>query len=350
MSKYLHPIPQIDPSLAALAQEKHNRLTKPQGSLGLLESLGIKLAGIQNRLDPECRRTAIVVAAASHGIAQEQVSAYPAEVTEQMLTNFLKGGAAINALAQANDIDVFVVDAGVDQSSTSTIQPLIRARTKGGSNNFLHEEALPQNEVVELINAGVTQAQHLASSGISLIALGDMGIGNTTTSAAVTSVILNYSPEEVCGYGTGIDESQKRHKSNVIRLALERHQPSAYDAIDILSKIGGCEIAYLCGVCIGAAQSRVAVVLDGFPTSCAALLASLIHPAINSFYFGSHLSQEPGHQLILNHLKLQTLFDFKMRLGEGTGAALAIPIIRGAASTLSSMACFEEAGVTSIQP
>jgi nicotinate-nucleotide--dimethylbenzimidazole phosphoribosyltransferase len=346
-------IAQIEPLSAAAAEaarERQLRLTKPTGALGHLESLSIQLAGITGNPRPVFRRSAIVVAAASHGIAAEEpVSAYPASVTAQMVQNFIAGGAAINVLARQMGAELVVVDAGVEPEVPSHPK-LRRARGGGGTRNMLRGPAMPRHDAEQIVEIGVQVTQELADSGIDLIALGEMGIGNTTAAAAIVATVTGAPVEAVTGRGTLIDDARLAHKCSVIASALALHRPAPDDPLGVLSAVGGYEIGFLAGCCIGAAMRRIPIVLDGYITSAAALLAVGLGPQVRSYLVAGHRSAEPGHRIALQHLGLRALLDLDLRLGEGSGAALALPIVIAAARTLDEMATFQEASVDDKDP
>ena len=326
------------------ATDRQAILTKPRGALGRLETLSIQLAGITGTTQPRVAHPAIVVAAASHGVAEEGVSAYPASVTAQMVRNFLSGGAAINVLASHAAAKLLVVDAGVaDELPT---HPQLRSvKLAHGTRNIRYERALPSEHAQQIVVAGIELAYELADAGVDLLALGEMGIGNTTAAAAIVAAALHLPPSTVTGRGTAIDDVRLAHKIEVIEQALKRHQPKAHDGFELLSTLGGYEIGFLAGCCLGAAARRVPVVLDGYITGAAALIAVRIAPLVCSYLIASHRSVEPGHQIVLQHLELEPLLDLQLRLGEGSGAALALPIVVAAARILNEMATFAQAGV-----
>ena len=337
-------IPPLDEVAAAAAAAELDRKTKPRGSLGRLEGLAVRLAAIRAEVVPAPLRPAIVIAAADHGVAREAVSAYPPEVTRQMLANFASGGAAVCVLARAAGAELVVVDAG-------TSEPLDHAavrnlRVGDGTANAAEGPAMSQAQAADAIGRGSELAAELAGGGVSLIALGDMGIGNTTASAAVAAALLGRDPREVCGPGTGLDASGLAHKVGVVSRMLDRNRPRADDPIGVLAAVGGFEIGVLTGVVLGAAAGRAVVLLDGFITAAAALLAVRLAPAAGGYLVAAHRSPEPGHRVILEELGLEPLLDLDLRLGEGSGAALALPLIAAARAVLAEMATFAEAGVT----
>lgn len=348
LENLISAIPAFDQSAAAAARLRQDTLTKPQGSLGDLETLSIQIAGITGKMQAPIGSVAVVLAAASHGICAEGVSAFPTEITAQMVANFLNGSAAINVLAQNSAAEVFVVDAGVGPGCPDDAK-LYRRGFGEGTANFAKQSAMSRERTQSIIEQGFDFAQELQQKGIAMISLGEMGIGNTSAAAAITSVITD-TPASVCtGRGTMIDEGTWHKKVTTIEAAIDKHRPDPTDAINILSSFGGYETGFLCGCILGAASCRMPVILDGYPTSAAALLAELLSPGIRKFLIAGHCSVEPGHRLALAHLDLKPLLNLSMRLGEGSGAALAIPIVRAAVHCLNQMATFEAAAVAGKQ-
>ena len=338
----LPPLLRPDSAAREAAQTRLDQLTKPPGSLGRLEELAVWLAGVQGRSLPQAEHNTVYVIAADHGVSNRGVSAYPREVTTQMVSNFLNGGAAINVLARATAAEVRVIDAGtaVDLGE----QPgLIRRRMGEGTRDMVREPAMTPAQAIASIEAGIGLIDRKSIPDV--VALGEMGIGNTTAASAVVAALLEVEPEIVTGTGTGISEQGRLRKARLIEGALRLHAPRADDALDVLSKVGGFEIGVLSGLIVGAASKRVAVVIDGFICGAAALIAVGLAPAARDFLVAAHQSVEPGHRHVLERLELRPLFDFELRLGEGTGAALALPILDASARLLSEMATFEEARV-----
>ena len=335
----------VDPAWLSAAYERQLTLTKPPGSLGRLEEIANRLAAIQRTVTPVIPKKRIYVVAGDHGVTAEGVSAYPREVTQQMVDNFLRGGAAINVLGRAGGIEVKVVDAGVD-ADLSNREELIHAKVMSGTANFAVGPAMTR-EVAEMCFAtGIELAQAAADVGINLLGIGEMGIGNTTAASAITSVLLKCDPESVTGRGTGVDDAGLAHKVEVITRAIEVNQPDATDATDILAKVGGAEIGVMAGIVLGAAANRLPIVADGFISTAAAALALTLQPNARDYLFYGHRSAERGHTALIEFIGEQPLLDLSMRLGEGTGAALAMHIIEGAAKLLSEMATFADAGVS----
>jgi nicotinate-nucleotide--dimethylbenzimidazole phosphoribosyltransferase len=285
-----------------------------------------------------------VVAAADHGVAQEGVSAYPQEVTAQMVANFASGGAAICVLARSADARLVVVDAGV---KTPVEHASVRSlRVGAGTANAARGPAMTREQAVTAILAGADLAAELAGGGVTVIALGEMGIGNTTAASAVACALLGRRPDELCGPGTGLDPAGVARKAAVVAAMLDRNGPAADDPVGVLAGVGGFEIGVLVGVALGAAAERCVVVLDGFITGAAALVAVRLAPALAGYLVASHRSAEPGHPIVLDALDLVPLLDLDLRLGEGSGAALALPLVSAARDVLVDMATFAGAGVT----
>ncbi len=311
--------------------------TKPRDSLGRLEQVAAQVAAVTGRASPPVPEAAIVVAAADHGVAAEGVSAYPSEVTAQMVANFVAGGAAINVLARRAGARLLVVDAGV----TSPVAGVRSLRFGSGTANIASGPAMNEATAAKAVLAGAALVEEL---GAGLVGIGEMGIGNTTSASALCAAFLGVGPEAVTGKGTGLDAQGVRRKVAVVRRALAANP--AREPLAVLAGLGGFEIAVLAGVVLGCAACRVPVVLDGFITGAAALAAARLAPAAAGSMIASHRSPEPGHRLVLEELQLEPLLDLGLRLGEGSGAALAIPVVRSAVAILNEMASFESAGVT----
>jgi len=328
------------------AQSKIDNKTKPLGSLGRLEELAIQLCLIQGTLEPEIRRKALLVFAGDHGVTEEGVSAYPSEVTYQMVLNFLRGGAAINVLCRHNAIEMRVVDIGV--KGTFEDHPLLwKKKVRNGTRNFLLQSALTAEEATQAIQRGMEVfAEFGGSERIDALGLGDMGIGNTTASTAIICAITGLAPELATGRGTGVDNKALEHKIKVIKKALEFHEPDANDPLDVIQKVGGLEIAGIAGAVLAAAGSGAAVLLDGVISTAGGLIAYLINPAIKGYLVAGHRSVEPAQRAALSYMGLNPLLNLNMRLGEGTGAALAINLLEASAKIMKEMASFEEAGVS----
>ncbi|WP_054637536.1 nicotinate-nucleotide--dimethylbenzimidazole phosphoribosyltransferase [Thalassobacillus sp. C254] len=336
----------IDTKAEKQMEQHINSLTKPLGSLGSVEPLAIKLAGIGRSTQPEVDPAAVVIMAADHGVTKEGVSAFPSEVTKQMVHNFMNEGAAINALAQVANASVEVVDIGVKEHLE--IPGLINKKVRLGTNNMVEGPALTREEAITALEEGIEVAEKAIQKGAKLLALGEMGIGNTTASSAILSVLSHASIDKVVGSGTGINEEGIERKIQVIMRAIKVNQPNPDDPIEVLAKVGGLEIAGLAGVVLGAAAARIPVLLDGFITAVAALTAVRIAPLCEHYLMASHQSMEPGHAVVNQLLGLQPLIDLHLRLGEGSGAALSLPIVRSAVHIVHKMATFEEAKVSGI--
>lgn len=319
-----------DEDFARRALVRQRELTKPPGSLGKLESVAVRLAAIQRRERPTSFGRRVVVFAASHGVVEEGVSPYPPEVTAQMVKNIERGGAAINALAREAQAEVVVVDAGVHP----------------GTRNFLREPAMTEEKMLSAVETGRELARRAHDDGIALLGLGEMGIGNTAAAAAMTAALTGLPPSRVTGPGTGLDERGRRHKVEVIERALALHRLSPNDPLAILRSVGGLEIAALAGLALEGARLRLAIVVDGFIATAAVAIAAMLEPRVKEYAFFSHLSAEPGHRALLNFLEVEPLLDLGLRLGEGTGAALAMPVLGAAVSAHDGMATFAEARVS----
>jgi nicotinate-nucleotide--dimethylbenzimidazole phosphoribosyltransferase len=338
-------IPEPDTRAAEAARTRQSQLTKPAGSLGMLEALSVQLAAAMANPRPDVSRKAVIIMAADHGVALEGVSAYPPEVTPQMVSNFLHGGAAINALARQAGARVVVVDVGVRADFEPDPQ-LVQRKVRPGTANLAKGPAMTRAEAEAAIQVGLDVVQDEISKGLDLVATGDMGIGNTTPSAAITAVLCGLPVRQVTGRGTGLDDGGLVHKIAVIEAAITLNQPDSRDVMDVLSKLGGLEIAGLAGVMLGAASRRVPVVIDGFISGAAALIAAGLAPQVKPYLIAAHQSVEIGHRAILSQLGLRALFDLDLRLGEGSGAVLAFHIIEAACRTLNEMSTFDEAGVS----
>jgi nicotinate-nucleotide--dimethylbenzimidazole phosphoribosyltransferase len=335
-----------DPEVAAAARARQDRLTKPPGSLGRLEDLSVWVASCQGMCPPrQFQRPRVVVFAGDHGVTSSGVSAYPAEVTAQMVANFDAGGAAINVLAEAAGASVRVVDISVD--AAEPLSPSIGAhKVRRGSGNIAVEDALSAEEAAAAIEAGRRIADEEVDSGADLLIAGDMGIGNTTPATTLIAALTNSEPVAVVGRGTGIDDAGWARKAAAIRDALYRARGLSADPVGLLRVCGGADFAAMAGFCAQAAVRRTPVLLDGVVVTAAALLADRLAPGARQWWQAGHRSTEPAHTLALAHLDLEPIIDMRMRLGEGTGAAVALPVVRAAVAALASMATFDEAGVT----
>jgi nicotinate-nucleotide--dimethylbenzimidazole phosphoribosyltransferase len=326
------------------AEARQALLTKPTSALGRLETLSVHLAGITGRPVPAFPDKVVAVMAADHGVTAEGVSAYPAEVTPGMVANFAAGGAAINVIARQVGARVIVTDVGVN-ADISALEGVRHRKIRMGTANMAQGPAMTREEAVKAIEVGIELVDEAVGEGASMFAVGEMGIGNTTAASAIIAVLTGRAVEKVTGRGTGIAVDALPHKVAVIERALAVNRPDPEDAVDVLAKVGGLEIAALTGVILGAASRRRPVVMDGFISAAAALAAVRLHKGAADYILPSHVSVEAGHQVVLDELGMVPLFDLQMRLGEGTGAALAMGIIDAAAKTLAEMATFESAGV-----
>lgn len=333
-----------DAGVAAATGRLLDGKTKPRGSLGRLEEIARRVAAVRGTSQPGRPRAAVVVVAADHGYAQEGVSAYPAEVTGQMVANFAGGGAAVCVLARQAGARVVVVDAG---TRSRTAHPGVWSRRLGdGTRNATRGPAMSRERAYAGLVSGIEIARRLAGEGIGVLALGEMGIGNSTSAAALAAALLPADAAATCGRGTGVDDAGLARKVATVRAALAANAGRLSDPVGVLAALGGYEIATLAGVALGAAAARVPVVLDGFITGAAALVASRLAAAVTDSMIAGHRSVEPGHTLILDALGLSPVLELDMRLGEGSGAVLALGVIDAAMAILAEMATFDGAGVT----
>lgn len=344
LEETIKAIKPLDETAMRAARARQDTLTKPRGSLGRLEELSIQLAGMKADPFPLVERKAVIVMAADHGVAREGVSAYPSDVTAQMVLNFLHGGAAINVLARQAGARVTIVDIGV-AVEFEPMPGLIRGKVMCGTRNSAQGPAMTRAEAAQALQVGVDVLNEEAARGLDMVATGDMGIGNTTPSSAIVAAMTGLPVAQVVGRGTGIDDQALERKIRVIERALDLNRPDANDALDVLHKVGGLEIAGLAGVMIAAASWRIPIVVDGFISTAAAMIAVGLAPGVRDYLIGAHQSVEIGHQAMLKHLNLAPLLDLNLRLGEGTGSALAFHLIEASARILREMATFEEAGV-----
>lgn len=345
LAEIIKEIKPLDENAMQSARARQDTLTKPRGSLGRLEELSIQLAGMKVDPFPSVERKAVIVMAADHGVTREGVSAYPADVTRQMVLNFLRGGAAINVLARQAGARVTVVDIGV----AADFQPmpgLLQRKVMCGTRNQAEGPSMTREEAEQALQVGAEVLNEEAKRGLDIVATGDMGIGNTTPSSAIAAALTGLPVARVVGRGTGIDDQGLERKIRVIERSLAVNQPDANDPMDVLHKVGGLEIAGLAGVMIAAASRRIPVVVDGFISTAAAMIAVGLAPVVRDYLIAAHQSVEIGHQAMLKHLKLAPLLDLNLRLGEGTGAALAFHLIEASTRILREMATFDEAGVS----
>jgi len=336
----------LDAKVMDQAQKKLDLLTKPQGSLGRLEDLAKQLAGIIGALPKNIKDKVVFTFAADHGVTAEGVSAYPSEVTAQMVYNFLAGGAGINVLARHVGARVAVADLGIKTELKIKNEKLKIRKVGSGTKNMAKEPAMTESEAVKSIEAGMEIFEEELAKGLDIAATGEMGIGNTTAASCITAVIAGKDITAVCGRGTGLDDQGLSRKVSAINKAIALNKPDKNNALDVLAKVGGFEIGALAGVILAAAANKKPIVIDGFISGAAALIAFGIEPKCRDYMIAGHVGIEPGHRIILEHLGLKPLLDLDLRLGEGTGAALAIGIIDAAVKILNEMATFESAGVS----
>jgi nicotinate-nucleotide--dimethylbenzimidazole phosphoribosyltransferase len=335
------------------AQQRLDSLTKPQGSLGRLEEFAKQLVAITEQKMPDLDKKVVFTFAGDHGVADEGVSAFPKEVTPQMVLNFVNGGAGINVLARHAGAEVVVVDIGVDYDfadvGARSDVPFLSKKVMSGTKNMRKGPAMTREEAVRCIEVGMALATEYAKKGYKIFGTGDMGIANTTPSSAITAVLTGKSVEDVTGKGTGINDEAWKNKVQVIKDAIELNKPDPSDAIDVLAKVGGAEIGGIAGLVLGAAANKVPVVIDGFISTAGALMAYSIDPRSRDYMFAAHKSQEIGHTAMLDKMGLRPIIDLDLRLGEGTGSALAMLMIEAGLKIYKEMATFEEAAVSNKQ-
>ena len=345
LSNTIKMIKPLDKGAMDSARSRQDVLTKPQGSLGRLEELSIKLAGIQGKAIPQIRHKVIFTMAGDHGVVAEGVGNWPQEVTAQMVYNFLSGGAGINVLARHAGVKVVVVDMGVAARLEPHPQLVSRKVAPGTQDMFLRPAMTPE-QAVKSIETGIELVGGELAKGLDIVGTGDMGIGNTTSSSAICAALTGEALAEVTGRGTGITDEQMAHKIAVVERALAVNRPDPKQPLDVLAKVGGFEIGGLAGVMLAAAAYRIPIVLDGFISGAAALIAVALAPKLKDFLIAAHVSAEAGHKVLLRRLRLKPLLDLDMRLGEGTGAVLGIFLAEAAARVLAEMSTFAEAGVS----
>ena len=333
-----------DPDRTERAWQRLDALTKPPRSLGRLEELAARMAAAQGTDSPTAGPSAIVLCAGDHGVVEEGVSAWPSEVTQQMMANFVAGGAAINQLAGTVGARLVLLDVGV-KGDTSALEGVVQAKVRPGTRNLAREDAMTREQAAEAFMAGARMAGTLASEGVRVIGIGEMGIGNSTSASALVAAYTNVPVNRVIGRGTGIDDRQLLHKTSIVNQALHRRRIHKEDPLGTLASLGGLEIAAMAGVLVGGAAAGACVVTDGFISAAAALAAVSLCPACQPYIFGSHLSVEPGHRVALVALGLEPYIELEMRLGEGTGAALGIGVMQAACAMMNGMATFAEAAV-----
>jgi nicotinate-nucleotide--dimethylbenzimidazole phosphoribosyltransferase len=338
-------IPPLDQPSMDAARARQDQLTKPKGSLGRLEELSIQLAGIYASQLPSIEKKTVIVIASDHGVVAEGVSAFPQEVTPQMVLNFLSGGAAINVLARQAGARITIVDMGIAADMPAHPQ-LLAKKIAPGTANMATGPAMTRTQAEQALQTGIEVVEAEIAHGLDVVATGDMGIGNTTASAAIAAAFTGQSPSQIAGRGTGLDNVGLERKIAVIERALAVNHPNSGDGLDVLAKVGGFEIGGLAGVMIGAAAHRKAVLVDGFISTAAAMIAVAVAPEVRPYLIAAHRSKENGHGIMLNWIGVKPLFDFDLRLGEGTGATLAFPILEASLAILREMATFGEAGVS----
>ncbi len=335
----------LDEKAMADARSRQDNLTKPLGSLGQLESVSIQVAGIMRNSRPHIVHKVIFTLAGDHGVTQEGVSAYPSEVTPQMVFNFLRGGAGINVLARHMGARVDVAELGV-ASDLGKHSDLKDKKVAMGTRNMARESAMTREEAIRAIEAGIELVEEELPKGVDILGTGDMGIGNTTAASAITAAFTGAEVGAVTGRGTGLDDEGWKRKVAVLQGALEHHRPDPKDAIDVLSKVGGLEIGGIAGVILAGSAHGIPVLIDGFISGAGALIAASLAPQVKPYLIAAHQSVEQGHKAVLNHLGLKPLLNLDLRLGEGTGAALGMMLVEASLKILNEMATFSEAGVS----
>ncbi len=353
LKETISKIEKVDYALGKKIQKRLDNLTKPPGSLGRLEELAQQVVEITKNEAPQFINKVIFTLAGDHGIAEEGVSAFPQEVTPQMVYNFLRGGAGINVLARHVGARVVVVDMGIAvkiQNPKSKTQNFKDRKIAWGTKNMVQEPAMTREEAIRSIENGIEVFEDEFKNGIDLVGTGDMGIGNTTPSSAIVAAITGERVENVTGRGTGIDDQALAGKIELIKRALSLNEPDPKNPLEVLSKVGGFEIGGLAGIILAGASRRIPVVIDGFISGAAALIAFSLEPKVKDYMFAAHCSVERGHKITLNYLGLKPILDLNLRLGEGTGAALGISIIEAGIKILTQMATFQDAGVSQKEP
>ena len=350
LADFVGAIAAPDPKWLKQARSHLDNLTKPLGSLGRLEDIAARFVAIRNgEIDGPLKKAAYVFAA-DHGIVAEGVSAYPKEVTRQMVLNFLQQGAAINVLANLHETELTIVDVGVD-ADFGDLPGLLHRKVRSGTRNMLHKPAMSEEEMLQALQVGLQLATGAQQKGQTLIAAGEMEIGNTTSASAITAVLTRQAPAAVTGAGAGLEKGAQDHKIRVVDAILRKHfaenlSASQVSPLEVLRCVGGLEIAAMVGLVLGAARYRIPIVTDGFISTAAAALAYAVEPRVKDYLFAGHRSEEPGHRFLLEYLRLDPILTLNMRLGEGTGAVLAMPIIESALRLYTEMATFASAGVS----
>ena len=353
LAEIIEGIKPVEQKWIQKAQERTAKLVMPTRALGRLHEISERLCGIQQTLEPVINQKVILVMAGDHGVVEEGVSAYPQEVTPAMVQTFLVGGAGINAISRQVGADVWVVDMGIipelDATGLKGAGRLVVQKIGNGTASFTKGPAMSRQAAEKALQVGFEQASKRVENGAEIFGTGDMGIGNTTPSAAIGAVITGASLDEMVGRGTGVDDAGLAHKRNIVRRGIETNRPQSEDGLDVLAKVGGFEIGGIAGTILAAAFHRRAVVVDGFISTAAALIAHKLCPTVKDYLFAGHCSQEAGHRIMLKHLGLEPILDLGMRLGEGTGAALAMGVMDSAVSMFKEVLTFQEAGVTDKQ-
>jgi nicotinate-nucleotide--dimethylbenzimidazole phosphoribosyltransferase len=342
LERALDAVCEPDAAAGAEVQRRLDEKTKPRGSLGGLERLAVRIAGIQRTATPSLGTPVVVVCAADHGVAGEGVSAYPSSVTAQMVANYASGGAAVSVLARRAGARLVVVDCGV--AEPLRVPGVLDRRLGAGTTSMLRGPAMSRELAISALETGIGLAAEVLE-GAGCVALGEMGIGNSTAAAALCCALAGATPEEACGRGTGLDDEGLARKRDVVTRALELHRSSADDPIGALAAVGGFELGVLAGLALGAAARGLPVLVDGYPASSAVLVAAALAPNLPGSLIAAHRSSEPGHRIVLDKLGLHPLLDLELRLGEGSGAALALPLLGAALAILDEMATFASAGV-----
>jgi nicotinate-nucleotide--dimethylbenzimidazole phosphoribosyltransferase len=345
LTRTIEDIKPLDDKAMAQARKRQDELTKPAGSLGRLEGVSIQIAGIQRKAKPEIKNKLMITMAGDHGVVDEKIGNWPREVTAQMVENFLRGGAGINVLARQAGARIVFVDIGV-ASDLKPNKQLVMKKVDYGTKNMCQGPAMTSEQAIAAIETGIEIVNTEVKKGLDIVGTGDMGIGNTTASSAIFAALSGKKVEDVTGRGTGLSDEQFNHKIDVIKRALAMNKPNPSKPLDILAKVGGFEIGGLAGVMLGAAAQHVPVVIDGFISGAAALVATKLAPQLKDYIIAAHVSAEAGHAAMLQYLGFKPLLNLEMRLGEGTGAALGIIIAEAAVKTLNEMATFAEAGVS----
>lgn len=346
LSETLEQISELNGAIMESVRVRQRKLAKPEDSLGRLETLSAHLSGITGTIRPALSPRTVIMCAADHGVTEEGVSVFPKEVTHQMVRNFLAGGGAINVVARQFGLKMVIIDVGVDAELPMHMQ-LRNMKVRSGTSNFLHTPAMSRNEAIAAVEAGIQVARSEIEAGARLLVAGEIGIGSTTPSAAIASVLTGMSAQEVTGPGTGLGLMGWRRKCQVIEEAIDLHRPNPDDALDVLSKVGGLEIGAIAGVVLAAAAAQVPVIIDSIVSTAGAAIACVLSPQSKHVMIAGHTcTTEPGQRALLSFLELSPILDLGIRLGEGVGSILAIPILEASIATLNEMATFKEAGVS----